>query len=838
VLRFALGGVRSNLTRFAAMAVAIVFAVGFLAAGLLVVDSTRRALTDAVSAQHARVDAVVRPARADDRFAPSSLPPALVAAIDGLDGVEAAAGALEGQLSLVLADGTTFDRSARGRLWIDDDDLNPLDIVEGRVPSAPGEIAIDRSTATHTGFAAGDRVRLNSARGLVEAEVVGITRAGNVDALDAGGTISLPAATAFDLLTGGTQEFSQVLVRGRGLFVDEDALVRQITTVLPKTAAAQTGTSFVEQRSDDSLAVARDLRTAMLVAWLLVLVVCGFAISTTFRFVLAHDAREIITLRSVGATPKQVRRAVRREGLIVGIPSCVVGALAGIAGAHVLRSFARPFGMRLPDVGLQVSPVVLVVAALAGVVVTVISTSGPARRAARAPLSASNDAAAWLPPTVTPTRTTLTALLCLGGSVALVVGKDHGGPAVVVAGAALLLAGVFLGTPLLVVACCRTILSPIASIGLPERLARDNTRRSPRRTATAAQPLLIGVLVVTVVTIAGSSVRDWSVGQITRLSSTQPIVHAELGSLDADLVADLRRVDGVADVALITSAPAVVDEQPDVTFISTGDLDEVERVAGVTAAAGNLADLRAGGLALTGPTTDDEGQPLVGQVASLVLPDGTTHDLPIVAVLDFEVDEMFVGAVVSEATFATLYPAGGDQNLAYVNSDAHRYAEVNRQLESLTEPFGTVEVVWDNMISSLVDRTFDAVVDAVTGILVFTLAVASIVILDALSLAVLQRRGELALLRVVGMMPTRITRMIRGEAVLIALLGTAIGMTTGVVVGWALDRAISIDNPTVSVDRYRLVIMFVLGVLVGVVASLTPAWRASRFDVRAALDDT
>ncbi len=134
----------------------------------------------------------------------------------------------------------------------------------------------------------------------------------------------------------------------------------------------------------------------------------------------------------------------------------------------------------------------------------------------------------------------------------------------------------------------------------------------------------------------------------------------------------------------------------------------------------------------------------------------------------------------------------------------------------------------------LVGSIFDFLINAVTGLLLMSVVVALIGIINTLSLSILERRRELGLLRVMGMIDKRVQRMVRLESVLIAALGTVTGMVGGLVVGWGIifsidrlsDAKIGLGFPVV-----QLVVVLVLGVVLGVVASWIPARRSTRLEV-------
>jgi putative ABC transport system permease protein len=106
-----------------------------------------------------------------------------------------------------------------------------------------------------------------------------------------------------------------------------------------------------------------------------------------------------------------------------------------------------------------------------------------------------------------------------------------------------------------------------------------------------------------------------------------------------------------------------------------------------------------------------------------------------------------------------------------------------------------------------------------------------------MAMAVLERTREIGLLRAVGLTRRQSRRMIRRESVLIALLGALLGVVAGVLVGVALQQSTkeSVGIDKLAVPYPSIVIFFVLAAVVGVIAALAPARRASRMDVLQAI---
>ena len=245
MIKIALRGVRYNSGRYIATLIAIITGVAFFTSAGFMSDRVIDALEGDVNRQFAGVDAAIV---ADDDGAGSEFADQLrisnetAQQIAALPEVDAVAGDLSAPIAFLGADGTPFADGATGRLWIADDELNPVDVEEGAAPTAAGEIAVDQGLAEDEGLAVGDQVVVLTAAGQFDATIVGITSFGSTDAIDQNGTVSVPEATAFDWLNAGKAEYVDLYIRGN---VDEPSLVAAVEPLVPDGFKVQTGDEFL-----------------------------------------------------------------------------------------------------------------------------------------------------------------------------------------------------------------------------------------------------------------------------------------------------------------------------------------------------------------------------------------------------------------------------------------------------------------------------------------------------------------------------------------------------------------------------------------------------------------
>jgi putative ABC transport system permease protein len=736
------------------------------------------------------------------------------------DGVDAGAGVLTGRVAFLGDDGETFADGATGRLWVEDDALNPVDVVEGRAPAAAGEIAVDRGLADGEDLTVGDTVTVLSMAGQAPATIVGLTAFGDSDAIDGGGTVSIPRATAFDWLSGGREEYEDLYLRGEG---DQAALADAVAPLVPAGFRAQTGDEFLDDRREETGAVGRVLKTALQAFSVLALLVGAFVIFNTFSVIVAQRMRELAVLAAIGATPRQIRRSLRWEGVVIGLLGSALGVLAGIGLSFVVIMVLGAIGVSLPGGGIAVSTTTVVSGILLGTLITLASVMIPARHASRTePIEALRDAAVE---TTRPSRrriATSVVLLVVGAA-----GLLFGGDAVVVgAGTLVLFVGVIVAGPLIAIGGARVMRPVLSRFGLEGRLAVDNTARNPRRTATTANALMIGVFLVSLVTVAGTSAKDFAVGEIKKLESADYLVESDGGTLDDAFVGDLAAVDGVQQVSPFRREAVTIDGTA--SLLSTADLAAVREIAAVEAETGSLDDLRDGTVAVRADTGA-----AVGDVVTVADDAGQSVRLTVVATLEGTVDSELMGDIVSAGTFDDLV---GDTapTVAFVDVASGDQTDTTDRIEEITDLRPDITLTEGNALGRLVGQIFDFVINAVNGLLLMSVVVALIGIVNTLSLSILERRRELGLLRIVGMTDRTVQRMIRLESILIAALGTVAGLVTGTFVGWALIRTIdrlSEAGIGFSFPVVSLLLILAAGVALGLLAALIPARRSTRLDV-------
>ncbi|HVM40258.1 MAG TPA: ABC transporter permease, partial [Acidimicrobiia bacterium] len=500
--------------RLVTTGVAVLIGVAFMAGTLVLTDTVQATFDDLFADVNAGMDVQVRRASTVEsdgfevrgRVDASALP-----IVESVDGVELAAGAIQGFTQITGTDGKPIGNPGQGAptfgmSWLDDDDLNPFDVVEGRAPEADNEIVIDRGSAKDGKISVGDVIELDAARPVPPMTVVGIVMFGNADSPGGASFVgyTLEAAQAY---VGEPGQYDAIVVRAAD-GVTQDELRSRIEAALPDGLEARTGAEITAENQSDIREGLSFFSTFMLTFALIALFVGSFIIYNTFSILVAQRTREVALLRAVGASRRQVLQSIVVESLAVGVIASVLGLVAGIGVAGALKALLTAVGIDIPAGGTVLTTGTIVTSLVTGVVVTMVAALMPARRAAKvAPVAALSEAAA-------ETDDHLGKRIALGG-VVTAVGSAAGFYGLFLAGSKpqvfVGLGGVvmFIGLAILGPVIARPVASAIgrplpAFRGMAGTLARENAIRNPRRTSATAAALMIGVALVGFITIFAS----------------------------------------------------------------------------------------------------------------------------------------------------------------------------------------------------------------------------------------------------------------------------------------------------------------------------------------------
>ncbi|MFT4189242.1 MAG: FtsX-like permease family protein [Aeromicrobium sp.] len=670
------------------------------------------------------------------------------------------------------------------------------EIASGRAPTAPNEALVSENTAAKEGVSVGDTLLIGS--GDVEVEVVGLTPSLGF----AGASVYVPWST-FQTLGDPFAYYATVLYDVGGAEVETRAeQLRAATDVEVRSIDDFTAAQVVAANQGVDILGSLLLLFAVIAAFVSVLV-----IGNTFTILFAQRSRDLALLRCVGATRRQVLRAVRRESSALAVVASLIGVLGGMAAGYGLVALIGAFSGANEHATVEWSPIWLIVAFLGGVTTTLVAAWWPTRQVTRlTPLDA-------LRPAVDPGvgRTAGRVRLALGG---LLVALSAASFAVAVTASemsALLAGGVlsFLGVlalgPILVPALLRGAGRTLAFTGPSARIAATNAVRNPRRSATTASSLLVGVTLAVTVLTGMASGRQAINGE---MDLQHPVDVALTGAIPDDLAAAVADTDGVAEVA---SVPGV--------RVEIAGLGEVAVLAPDV-----LATADPGELLIPAPlaySSDEEAPDEVTLTSG-----GRSATLRVEVV----VSEWGDAAVVAPSTLAQLADAPTTQALWVSATDDADGEQLDTDLGALAR---THDLDVENGLASRawVDLQLDIVVWTVLGLLGVGVAIALVGIANTVGLSVLERAREHALLRALGLTRRQLRRVLAMEGLLLALVATLLGVALGVLYGWlgtvAIIREV-VPTAPVSIPWASLAAVIAAAVVAGLLACVLPARRAAR----------
>ena len=840
--RVTLKGLLTHKLRMTLTALAVVLGVGFIAGTFVLTDTMNQAFDDLLTDAYEGIDVTVRGTSGFESDLGGSRKPFsedLLETVAGVEGVRDAAGSLEGYAQLIDKEGEAISPGGAPTLGFNwtPEELNPLKLRTGEPPEGPGEVVIDARTAESNEFVVGDTVEIITLKAPREFTISGIAGFGDADNL-AGATVAVfDTATSQELFDKQGQFDSIEVVAEEGIAPTE--LAGRIQQDLPAELEADTTQDVVDEQSTAIKEALGFFNTALLIFGGIALFVGAFIIFNTFSITVAQRTHEFALLRALGGSGKQVMGSVIIEALVVGAVASAIGLGAGILIALGLQSLLSAFGIELPTTQFQLLPRTVIASVSVGVIVTVISSILPARRAARtSPMAALRESS---PQTYRPSRRRIITgiLVTAFGIATLLFGLfgDPGQPAAVVGfGAAIIFFGVTALTPVFAGPLARALGTPAARIfKVPGRLARQNAARNPKRTSATASALMIGLALVSFVGIFGASVTA-SVNKIFEESmkadfAIQPSSFAGF-SISPELVDQLEASDQLGTVAAFRMGQFRRDGRDE--FLVGVDPAALDEVADIEVIEGDLPALETGGVFLYSNTAEDL-ELSVGDTVEVEFAATGDQELTVQGIFD---NNSLIGAnyVISGDTYGEHFSEATVTNILVGAGGDVSTEEARAAVDAIAQTFPNVEVQNETEAQENAAADIDMLLNLIRALLALALVIALLGITNTLALSVFERTRELGLLRAVGMSRRQTRKMIRWEAVIISVIGALVGLVIGTFFGWALVEALESEGITeFTIPGGELLLYLVLAGIAGVLAAIPPARRAARLNVLEAI---
>ncbi|GLY26107.1 FtsX-like permease family protein [Micromonospora sp. NBRC 101691] len=846
MLRATLKSLLARKVRLLLSGLAVVLGVMFVSGAFVLTDTLGRSF-DAIFAdayEGIDVDITAKPKIAGDetqgQLAAPPFPAATLGKVDALPGVAEATGVVVGQgARLIGSNGKvvpTLGPPQLGGNWLGESDL--VRLREGREPRADDEIVVNAALAEAAKVSVGDRVGVLTLEPKREFTLVGVFGySGDRDSVGGAHEVMFTTPVAQRLMLGQPGTYNSIAVRAED-GVRPEALRDDVAGVLGAEYDVKTG----EQASEAASAGLKEglsFFNQILLGFAGVALLVGtFLILNTFSIIVAQRTRELALMRAIGASGRQIIGSVVLEAIAVGLLASVLGLAAGIGiGALLAYVFGQVAG-GLTLAGLAVPPAAVISSFAVGMLITLVAALLPALRASRIPpIAAMQDVA-------TPDRpltkiTVAGAVVTTVGAVLLALGlTDNAGGSTLAA----ILGGVlfaFVGVALLTPLISRPVVSLLGAVfawSVPGKLGRLNSGRNPRRTAITAAALMVGIALVTGVTVvldsAKSSIADRAADTIdAELTISGAQTGPQLPTFDPAVVDKAAALPGVSTAVGLFNDVAEVDGERRYVNAAT-DLAAVGRIYHAKASSGTLATLRPDQVALSEPVAKDQGK-AVGDTLTVQFARGARHTYTVVAIVP---EDRLPGSYLlpreSAADFTVPQPY-----LALVQlADGTSIGQVQPRLEELVADSPEVSVADRAAFVEQQTGAFDQLLTMIQILLALAIVIAVLGIVNTLALSVLERTRELGLLRAIGLRRAQTMRMITVEAVVISVFGALLGVAVGTGLGAAVVRALKEEGITDLVLPWSQMGVFLgLAALIGVIAAALPAIRAARINVLGAI---
>ena len=846
MFKLTLNSLLARKIRLALTTFAVVLGVSFVSGSFILADSLR-AVFDKIAIEIAGPDWLqVRGVETieEDPFSRPTVPQSVVDQIGSTEGVYGANGVIQGFPRISV--GETLIKPLGGAPTLafnfseETSELSSFEAVEGSAPGN-GEAMVDIDTAAKYDISVGDVITIRSLQPEEDFTVSGITRWGQ----DNGGGavfVLIDTPTAQRLFNYPDSYLAVTVAAMPG--VDKNELANKLTNELPSGFEAVTSEVVANEFSDQFDIFITIFQNALLVFAAVALIVSAFIINNTFAIVLGQRIRELGLLRAVGATGRQIRSSVLTEALLIGVVASLVGVFAGTGIAWSIKALIAQVGdgSGLPDGPLVIATRTWIAAATVGIGVTLLAAISPARRASRIPPIAAlrDDLSLWSGNN--RRRTVVGLLLGVGGLLATTFGTTSNAGAsrqlaLLASGALLLFVSISLLSTLIARPAARLLGWPMTRFARASgNLARENASRNPRRTASTASALMVGLALVGMVLVVGTSFKKTFSSALDSSLGAEFFIDTEgrnSWGFSPQLVKEIKEIDGVAIAVGFRGGPgtaqmSVAGASKDV--IGTQE-EGLGRVLDLSLIEGSYSGLSNDGVLVHEDPAEDLAL-AVGDVVSATFPVNGKKDLRVVGIFD---DGSILGNwVIDMSTYETGFdPARQSDLFAAIKLEKGvEVQNIRSQLDAVAANYPEAILQDRTEYQETIEGRIDTLLMTVNALVGFAVIIAVLGIVNTLMLSVFERTREIGLLRAVGMTRRQTRRMIRWEAVIIAVFGGVLGILVGTLLGFIAVQAMPDSFITdFGIPVGNFVIILVMCIIAGVLAAILPARRAARLNI-------
>ena len=853
MIRFALKSLAGRKLRTSLTALAIVLGVAMMSGAYVLTDTIDKAFNTIFVDSYADTDAVVTGKDAGFSFEGESaqtppIPADTLERVRAVNGVEIATGSVQDfQTKLLRPDGEPIDTGGAPAFAFgietasEYERFNPLNIVEGRWPSGGGEVVVDEGVADDEDLELGDRIGVAALGPAQEFEIVGIAKYGDLSSIGGATFAIFDVPTAQELLDKEGQLDSVQAAAAEG--TSPEQLTQRIRSELGGAVTVRSGVEQADEDSGELATFTTIIRYFLLSFAGIALLVGAFVIFNTLSITVAQRMREFATLRTLGASRRQVLRSVILEALVIGLGASLVGLFGGLGLAIGLNELFKALNLDLPQTETVFATRTIVVSLLVGTLVTLVAGLFPAIRATRVPPIAAVREGATLPrgrfarftPYIAALIVALAVLALAYGTLAddIAVGDRF---ALLGVGVLALFIGVSMLSSRLVRPLARVVGIPARRLGgAAGKIAERNAQRNPGRTAATAAALMIGIALVTFISVLASGLRVSNRDAIERQIQSDLIVtsqdgYSEFPAAVGDAVADLDGVEVNSNVR--QEVAKVAGNGANLTGLD----DRINQVYGFRWEQGSdelLAQLGSDGAVLPNNVAEDNDLG-VGDSFRVLTPDNERKDFVVRGIYEGSPFYPLLGsASISQKAFDELYDRPRNRFTLLNVTDDEKAAKTG--VENALEGFPDTRVQTRPEWIDKEDQEIQQFLLLLYVLLALSVIISLFGMVNTLALSVFERTRELGMLRAVGMTRRQTRRMIRHESVITALIGAALGLPLGIFLAALVTRALGQYDIRFSLPVGQLIVLAIVAVIAGLLAAITPARRAAKLDPLRAL---
>ncbi len=827
-------------------AVAVALGVAFMAGTFVLTDTVSASFDTIFTDAFAGLDAQVRGEEAfqSSDFGPDQRPdidPSVVDGVRQVEGVKAAEPVVQSIGSVLGADGGPLNPNGAsfGANWTGVPAIDVFTIEDGRAPTGSKEALIDEATASAGDFAVGDTVGVQTIKGRVDLDLVGIVKYGDSGNLGGASFVLMDTPAAIETFSFGGKVQAVAVIGDDG--ISQPELVDRITPALPDGTEAITADEAAQEAQDAIGSFVGTIRTFLTVFALIALAAGSFLIYNTFAIVIGQRVRELALLRAMGAARGQVLRSVVAEAGFIGLIASLLGRIGGVLLALVLQALLATTGFGSASTAPVVGPRTIIVSLVVGVVVSVLCSLVPARRASRVlPIAAMREVATD-DVSRSIIRLAIGVILGVVGVLALVTGANATGNGAIVqtgVGTVILFAGAVTLGPYIVSPLTAFLGAPLRLFGVAGTLGRDNARRNPKRSAGTAAALMLSVTLISFIAVFflsfGTSI---NAAVDEDLKADLEVTGAGFGfpSLGPQLVDDLADQPDVAAVTGVQTGTVQIDGSPRPVYGVR--FDGLDQIYDLGETEGDVSSLGPDQIAIDRPTAEME-QWGIGTGLPVTYPDGSTAELTVGAIYQsggivaqnsdghyLISDQLFQDTFPSVSQFITRVDVTAAEG---VSTEALRPVVTNA-----ADAYPSAKVRDKEEIKAENNRQLAFSLSIFLALLGLALVIGALGVAITVALSVFERTREIGLLRAVGGTRKQLGGSITGESIVITLLGTVLGLIIGIGGGVAtmLAQRDTLETVRINVSPFFVVGVLVMAVVIGILASAIPAIRAARLDV-------